>query len=223
LANLTELIQQALDKVMSELHVCMPGRIILFEESTRKARVQPLLNRTYQDGTSQPMPIISGVPVLRMMGAGRQASLDMPVLPGDGCLILFADRSMDNWLSSGGSVLPDDKRKHSLSDAIAIVGLEPFNVTGPAEDNVNVKLKNFLSELVLTPSGQFNLKGSAGDLLSQISDALDKCADMALAASTHTHPTAVGPSGPPTNATDFVQVQIALLAIKAIIDLLKAG
>jgi len=222
LANLTELLQQTIEKVMSELHVCMPGRIILYEHSTRKARVQPLLNRTYKDGTNQPMPIISGVPVVRMMGAGGQASLDMPIFPGDGCLLFFSDRSMDDWLSSGGSVRPDDRRKHDLSDAIAIVGLEPFSVSGPAEDNVNVRLKNFLSELILTPTGQFNLKSALGDLLGEISDALGEAADMASAASVHVHPTAVGPSGPPTNAAEFIGIQISILAIKTIIDLMKA-
>jgi hypothetical protein len=55
------------------------------------------------------------------------ADLVVPVAVGDTGLLVFADDSLDVWLSKGGLVDPLDDRHHALSDAIFIPGLRPFS------------------------------------------------------------------------------------------------
>ncbi|CAK9250669.1 unnamed protein product [Sphagnum jensenii] len=51
----------------------------------------------------------------------------MPIAQGDQCLILFNDRSIDNWFTSGQVQPLASSRLHSFSDGIALVGLNYLN------------------------------------------------------------------------------------------------
>lgn len=80
------------------------------------------------------------------------------------------------------------------------------------------------SEAILKLSGgKVGLGGPAGELLEEVSKIADELSKLALEASTHVHPTAVGPSGPPTNAANMVAINTAATTIKTIIDLIKGG
>lgn len=76
-------------------------------------------------------PILVDCPYVVIQGGG--AYLDMPIAVGDYCLVLFNDRNIDIWWSSANVKEPETKRKHSLSDGIALVGLNPQ--TGTLENN----------------------------------------------------------------------------------------
>ena len=129
--NLSEPLRAAVESVMSELHVCLPGRIERYDHTEQRAEVKPLLRRNYRDGDEPDMPVIADVPVIWPRAGG--ASLTMPVQAGDGVLLVFADRSIDRWLAQGGEVTPNDRRKHDLSDCVAIPGLVPFAGFGDVE------------------------------------------------------------------------------------------
>lgn len=154
--NLSEPLLAAVESVMSQLHVCMPGRIEDYEPETQRAEVTPLLRRSYLDGTESSMPVIAGVPVIFPRSGG--ASLTMPVKAGDGVQLIFADRSIDRWLAQGGEVTPDDRRKHALSDCIAVPGLYPFAEPGPQDNNDDVLLQYEGSEVRLTGAGDIEVK-----------------------------------------------------------------
>lgn len=73
-------------------------------------------------------PIMIDVPVLVMQGGA--GSLTFPIAKGDGCLILFNDRDIDNWLFSGQAEQPPaTSRLHSFADGVALVGLRSLNDT----------------------------------------------------------------------------------------------
>ena len=57
--------------------------------------------------------------------SGGPASLTMPITKGDYCLLFFNDVDIDNWYTAGSDVTLNSRRKHSYSDAIALVGLNP--------------------------------------------------------------------------------------------------
>ena len=68
------------------------------------------------------------VPCIFPYSITSNLSLTFPVSEGDQCLLIFSQRSIDNWHKLGGIQDPvEDKypRAHSLSDAIAILGLIP--------------------------------------------------------------------------------------------------
>ena len=161
--NLTQVLQIAIDNALTRISTCMPGRVVSYDYATKAAEVQPLINRLWSDGSSSPMPIITDVPVVWPCTAG--ASLTMPINAGDGVLLLFADRSLDLWLSKGGQVTPDDGRKHDLADCIAIPGLWPFTVQSLAENNDDVLLTYAGSKIRLTKAGNVEIE-TGGDVIA---------------------------------------------------------
>lgn len=140
--TLNDAISLANQYALSGIHTALPGAIISYDYTVQKATIQPLLNKVWSDGTTMAMPVLENVPVIFPRSGG--ASLTFPVLEGDTCLLLFIERSIDLWLTTGGQVNPDDPRKFDLSDAIAIMGLSPFSTSSPAQNN---------SDLLLTYAG----------------------------------------------------------------------
>jgi hypothetical protein len=144
-------IRDIVDDRLRQVNVCLPGRIKSYSASTRKAEVEPLVKERYADGTVLTLPVITGVPVV--MPATSSSGLILPVGDGDPCLILFAQRSIDRWLTNGGVQESADKRMHAMSDAIAIVGLFPFSDSPETADAADgVKLHND-GEVVVASSG----------------------------------------------------------------------
>jgi hypothetical protein len=124
--TLPEVLRAVLESRLADVHTALPAKIVKYDATTRKADVQPLLKREYVDGDIMSMPVISNVPVMFPSGGG--AFLSFPVKAGDGCLLIFSERSLDRWLSQNnvGEVETADVRMHDITDAVAIVGLAPF-------------------------------------------------------------------------------------------------
>jgi hypothetical protein len=99
-----------------------------YDSATQKISAQPLIKRGYTDETgeriAERLPIITGVPVVFPGGGGYRVTF--PIAKGDTVLLIFSEASLDKWLAHGGDVDPNDDRRHTLSDAIAIPGLRDF-------------------------------------------------------------------------------------------------
>lgn len=66
-------------------------------------------------------PLLVNCPLMFL--SGGSSYLTFPIQPGDTCIILFADKDIDTWFSSGQINIPNSDRTHDLNDAIAIVGI----------------------------------------------------------------------------------------------------
>lgn len=107
------------------LWTALPGRVQSFDPSKQSADIEPMIHDTWEgeDGANQtgPLPVIPSVPVCFPGSGGWRVTF--PVSKGDTGLLIFCSRSIDRWLSEGGSVDPQDDRTHDLSDAVFIPGL----------------------------------------------------------------------------------------------------
>lgn len=110
----------------SALNVSIPARITSYNPTLQKCSCKPLIDNLLRDGRRIGMPLIEDIPVI--FPSTNLSALTFPVNIGDTVLLLFSQRSLDNWLSSRDTnpVNPEDFRKHNLSDAIAIPGLFSF-------------------------------------------------------------------------------------------------
>ena len=101
---MTELYEkEALKKdVLASLHVAVPGHVLSWNPGAQTADIRPMGD----------LPVLREVPVFLPPGCAGEIS------PGDGCLVIFADRCADAWLGAGDNV----PRCHSLSDGFALVG-----------------------------------------------------------------------------------------------------
>lgn len=146
----TDIFRNSISAYLNDVHTSLPAIIISFDASTNKAQVQPVLNKNYRTGV-QEMPIIENVPVLFPSGGNFQ--LTFPVIPGDYCLLIFSERSIDKWLSTGGIQTPSDPRKFALSDAIAIPGLKPFTSDFSLNNGTDFSLSFAGSTIRIKPDG----------------------------------------------------------------------
>jgi hypothetical protein len=155
--TLATVISQALASVIGSLHSAMPGQIESYDYKMAKADVLPLLNRTFEDGTIMTMPVVKNIPVI--WPRTSQGSITFPLQRGDGVLLIFSERSLDEWLSQGGSVAPKDQRTFDLSDAIAIPGLYSFAAQMSTQAN-NEDFKIIFKDQSITLKGD-----SSGEIL----------------------------------------------------------
>ncbi len=122
----------ALEVVLDTLHAavlesmmgCLVGTIVSYDVATRRASVQPSLQRSRLDEDDariqSPLPIMNDVPVL-MWGVGA-VRIKFPVNKGDSCLLIQIGMSMDVYKARGGLVADPDDRRHDIRDFIAIPG-----------------------------------------------------------------------------------------------------
>ncbi len=203
-----EAVEAAIAAALEEVRFCLPGRIESYDYRTCRATVKPLLKKVYADATVAAMAAIDSVPVVWPRGSGGGASF--PLQRGDGVLLLFAERNLENFLVKGGDSIPADPRKFDLSDCIAIPGLESFTVAGVAPDNVNAWFRFGGAAMKMTPDGRV----AFGTPEAEVLDIIDSLIG-AVEALTVTCAGAGSPSGPPLNLATFAALKTKLGNIKA--------
>lgn len=218
--TLSDILRLAVGQRLRDLHVSMPGRVERYDASKQEASVQPLLQVALADGGSATLPLINHVPVVWPRGGG--AILSFPLQQGDTVLLVFSERSLDEWLQQGGDVAPADPRSHDLSDAVAIPGLYPFSEPGEADPR-DVLLRFQGSELRLGSDGKINLDngtsylrlnrdgtvglGGADDLVGIVDALLDQLLALTITCAPNT-------VQPPMNLAAFASLKARIGAIK---------
>lgn len=145
--------------LLSEINTALPATIIDYNPSTVRATVKPTLPKRLNNGETLQAPQIVNVPVCFPMAdiSGTVAQITLPLKAGDGVLLIFCQRSLENWLS-GNEVAPDDPRQFDLSDAFAIPST---NARSPAADAANLCLRYGKGSIKITPSGDVLIDASS--------------------------------------------------------------
>jgi len=206
-SSLTGAIQTVIDVAMESFNTCLPGTFETYNFSSQKASVQPMLTKKYADGVVQTFKPIAEVPV--MFPRTKNSGITFPISRGDGCLILFTQRSMELYLNSGKISNPGDPRKFDLSDAVAIPGLFTFNQENLASNNDDLELhhngikitikKN--KDIEIGTNQKITIK-SNGDIELGTSSLLKLVNSTFLTIfDTHTHLYNPGPGAPVVTAT----------------------
>lgn len=193
--TLTEAVRSAIIKELSSIHTCLPGRIEKYDNTKQLASVTPLIKKKFADGTLLPMPIIENVPVVWPRGGG--ASLTFPLEQGDGVLLVFSERSMDTWLSVGGEAEPGSPTMFDLSDAIAVPGLNSFNVASHSPNNDDVQLTKGTTRITIKKNGNVEIDGDNIELGTIIKALVNDTFLTIYDAHTHVAPSGGGTTAPP--------------------------
>jgi hypothetical protein len=126
--ELAELLDLAIERGLLRVNTWLPGRIDSYDATKQTATVVPelTLRAPAQDGSEGAInpPKLVDVPVVFPGANGFR--ITFPVAAGDRVMLMFAQRSLDEWKTTAGLQDPADERHHSLSDAVAMVGLHDF-------------------------------------------------------------------------------------------------
>lgn len=216
--SMQELLRNAINHQLTEFHVCMPGKIEAYNPLDGTATVKPTLSRRFRGAEDvTEYPVISKVPVIQPRVA--KARINFPIEPGDLCLIVFADRNIENWLQSDGArpKAVNDIRQHDLSDAFAILGGYPFLKPAPSKNPGALSIEVEPGIKVAITNGSVELLDLLDQLLKQINLELD-------AMTAHFH---IGFAGIPTVPPDagtlatIIQIKLEVTKIKTLLGTIK--
>lgn len=170
--TLTGLFKELKKSLSDELKVSMPAEIISIKEykGKQKIDVRPYFKNKYPDGAELDMPIIYNVPVANLRS--ESAIISMPLKKGGKVMLLFSDRSLEKWLSSGKRQNPEDTRSHHISDAIAYPGLYPFSESIPLANDTDIFIKNENLEIRVKPNGHLQVFNQSEELVKVLNDML---------------------------------------------------
>lgn len=219
--ELPDLLTDAMDTRLEEVHVCLPGKVVKYDASKQVADVQIMVKHKgfdYEEGTPlyTDFPVLPSVPVLWPSGGGF--SVTLPLEEGDYVFLLFAETSISEWRASGQVSTPTDAARHTLSNAVAIPGAKISSNPIANASSSNLIIGHESSDGVIEiSSGEVKLGKNATDFV-----ALSQKVDTAIttivnAFNTHVHATAaVGPPVVPTTLIAPVPLSTAATKVKAI-------
>jgi len=143
------ILQQVIQRLLYGVNTSIPGTVQSFDSTNQTVIVTPNIRQivTALNGTSikQQLPDLIQVPCVFPYSTSTGFSLTFPVGKGDQCLIIFSQRSIDNWHKYGRVQDPVEltmPRAHSLCDGIAIVGLIALPNAIPSWQNDGVVMRN---------------------------------------------------------------------------------
>lgn len=141
--NFNGVMNVAQDAIMSRLNCHNIGRIIEFDSTTQRCTVQLMQLKQFGESTITPVPI-TDVPLI-ILGAGN-AHITMPNPVGTICVLLFMDRNIDDFLSTGESYAPATSRMHDFSDCVALTTFT--TLVNPIENYDTEAVTIFNKELI---------------------------------------------------------------------------
>lgn len=148
----------AADAISRSIRVAIPAKVVSFDAETQTITAQPLIREKVMNAATGDlhwvdMPELPGVPV--WFPQGGPFAITFPIKEGDECLLVFMDLCIDSWLARGDVQNWSDRRRHDLSDAVALVGLnsQPNRLEDIANDALELRTKNGNIRFRITEEG----------------------------------------------------------------------
>ena len=154
--KLRDLLDHAKAATKSEINCVLLGTIKAFYPDVQTADIEvafwklyrqsvPVAENQMADGYLK-YPALINCPVFFLSGGlGRFTA---PVEAGDTCIVLFCDKDMDTFVTTGQVGKPNSDRSHHLSDGIALVGIRTAlnQVADYRQDGVEMRyMGNYLA------------------------------------------------------------------------------
>lgn len=167
--TLTDTLNTLKTDIFRNLNCVKIGQIVSFNGANRTAKVQIQFRRVLPNEQIGNYPVLVDCPVFTLQGGG--ASIQFPIMAGDQCILLFADRNIDTWFQTGAQDAPPDSRCHDLSDGIALVGINSLANPLPTYMAGTMQFSVGTGELVIG-DGDVELRAAPNaaelDLIAQI-------------------------------------------------------
>jgi hypothetical protein len=179
----TDVLDSFVRSRLERVHTALPGEIVSYDgHSERKAEVKPRITFVNQSGVEVALPSIKNVPVI--FPSSGSSDLLFPLGAGDGCIILFSEGSLGNFLKSTRVVKPESEDRFSLTDAICIPGLWSFEAVPNAPDrSTSTYLRRGDGEIEIDATTKFGVRNTSTDLKSELDKIYGFFGDIADAVS----------------------------------------
>lgn len=189
--TLAEVIRRAIEKRVERIHVAIPGIIETYDAATQTADVRIAVNRLEEldDGTEveEEFPIIPDVPVAFPRAGDFYVSF--PLKKGNSVLLIFCERSIDNWLAGDGGVVdPDVFQTHDLVDAVAYPGIYPETKALKNNEDAGITMGHDSGCRIVVEKSEVRIGADATEFASHASKVLSELNAIVTVFNAHTHP-----------------------------------
>lgn len=176
----SEVISRAVEAALKRLPRALPVRVVKYEPNIQRVACKVLVMRPFFDEEDarqvESIPVIPGVPVV-FPGANGSFRTTVPIsdgslqingetVPATIGLLIWADRSLDKWLSgTGAEVDPEFDHANSIADAFFQPGLNPFGapLAYAPTDRMTIGRDQSPSDIEIDGAGNVNVaNGSNG-------------------------------------------------------------
>lgn len=125
-ASLGDLLKQLQRKIEMDIRVAAPATTLSYDPSTQRATVElgfrPVEATDSGEELEDPIKLYN-VPVSFPRASAGYIALPLAAGGGDTGMLVFSDRALANWLSTGGTTDPINGRTHSLADGVFFPGI----------------------------------------------------------------------------------------------------
>ena len=116
--TLTGAFRFIVNKILQGKDGVLPAKVLEYNRTTNRAKVQPLITVIGTSGFQYPRPVFASLPVLQFGGGGY--FINMKLTPGTLGWIVANDRDISLFLQSYEQSPPNTFRKNSFSDGVFI-------------------------------------------------------------------------------------------------------
>jgi hypothetical protein len=136
--EITQEVKNTVTEMVQGMHTAIPGRIVKYDPAKCEAEVMPYAKIKKPNGEYLDFPQLNHVPIYFMQSMGQKLSVVYSIKPGDECLILSQEQTLDIWRSSGAE--SDNDLRFDLTNSIALVGLfsKANELCQRAQDNESI-------------------------------------------------------------------------------------
>jgi hypothetical protein len=121
LQEFTQEVKNTITEMLQGIHTVIPGKIVKYYSDKCEAEILPYGKFKKPNGEFMDFPQLNHIPILFQQSCGQDFSVVYPVKPGDECLIMVNEQTLDIWRGSG--VESDNDLRFDLTNAVAIVGM----------------------------------------------------------------------------------------------------
>lgn len=123
--ELSQVIEEAIQNELLDVHVSLPGTVQSYDESTKTATIELNIAKLLEDPVgamiSEELPVLQNVPVV--FPRTKKAYCYMPIEPGDTGDVIFSETSIGQWRSLGKNCISEEFDRHTLSGGKFYPGL----------------------------------------------------------------------------------------------------
>lgn len=125
--GLVEILEAANRTLAARIHTSIPAKVVLYDPATNTVSAEIAVKDFVFDGDGErkydDAIVFSLVPVMWPRGGGKVVRL--PLIPGDTVNLLFSERSLAEWRTTGQTSEPIDSARLSNGYPVAMPGLSP--------------------------------------------------------------------------------------------------
>lgn len=118
--ELVQAIHDSIQNTIDAVHTALPGLIMEIDYDEGTASVQPYGMCKTPTGKKVMYPMVYNVPIVVPQSSVDDACVAYPIKPGDTCLLIIAEGTLDYWLYDRVTELDT---KFSLTNTVCIPGL----------------------------------------------------------------------------------------------------